>query len=145
MKKEVGLIMIVSRHFGYTEDVILATSGENLSSGFPTRSDTNLTVHPQKMIRGLKFRILKLRDCTIYVTKTKALISFMVRAFVSAYAKSRFSHDAANITEVGAMNLFTMRINEQRGIGTCINIILRNPVFQFQSDISQTGMLGYID
>ena len=30
---------------------------ENLSSGFPTRSDTNLAVRPQKMARGLKFRI----------------------------------------------------------------------------------------
>ena len=39
-------------------------------------------------------------DCTIRVAKTKALISFAVTAklicvFVFAYAKSRFSHDAA--------------------------------------------------
>ena len=27
--------------------------------GFPTRSDTNRAVHPQKMARGLKFRIKK--------------------------------------------------------------------------------------
>ena len=27
------------------------------SSGFPTRSDTNQAVQPQKMARGLKFRI----------------------------------------------------------------------------------------
>ena len=27
------------------------------SSGFPTRYDTNQTVQPQKMARGLKFRI----------------------------------------------------------------------------------------
>ena len=26
-------------------------------SGFPTRSDTNLAVQPQKMARGLKFRL----------------------------------------------------------------------------------------
>ena len=37
-------------------------------------------------------------DCTIYVAKTKARISFAVTAklicvFVFAYAKSRFSHD----------------------------------------------------
>ena len=32
-------------------------SHENLSSGFPTRSDTNRAVQPQKMARGLKFRI----------------------------------------------------------------------------------------
>ena len=39
-------------------------------------------------------------DCTIRVAKTKALISFAVTAklicvFVFAYAKSRFSHNAA--------------------------------------------------
>ena len=40
-------------------------------------------------------------DCTIYVAKTKALISFAVTTklicvFVFAYAKRRFSHDAAH-------------------------------------------------
>ena len=30
---------------------------ENLSSGLPTRSDTNQAVQPQRMARGLKFRI----------------------------------------------------------------------------------------
>ena len=30
---------------------------ENLSSGFSTRSDTNLAVQLQKMARGLKFQI----------------------------------------------------------------------------------------
>ena len=43
-----------------------------------------------------------MRDCTIYVAKTKALISFAVTAklicvFVFAYAKCWFSHDAAQI------------------------------------------------
>ena len=32
-------------------------SQENLSFGFPTRSDTNWAVQPQKMTRGLKFWI----------------------------------------------------------------------------------------
>ena len=32
---------------------------ENRYSGFPTRSDTNQAVQPQKMARGLKFRIYK--------------------------------------------------------------------------------------
>ena len=41
-------------------------------------------------------------DCTIHVTKTKALISFAVTAkliciFVFAYAKCRFSHDVAQV------------------------------------------------
>ena len=42
-------------------------------------------------------------DCTICVAKTKALISLavtakLIRAFVFAYAKKRFSHDAAHIS-----------------------------------------------
>ena len=41
----------------------------------------------------------------MYVAKTKALISFTVTAklicvFVFAYAKSRFSHDAAHIVDI---------------------------------------------
>ena len=36
---------------------ILASLRENRSSGFPTRSDTSQAVQPQKMARGLKFRI----------------------------------------------------------------------------------------
>ena len=54
------------------------------------------------MARGLTFRIQEV-DCTNYVAKTKALISFAVTVqlicvFVFAYAKNRLSHDAANIT-----------------------------------------------
>ena len=54
----------------------------------------------RKMARGLK--LVQLMDCSIYVAKTKALISFAVTAklicvFVLAYAKSRFSNDAAQI------------------------------------------------
>ena len=42
--------------------------------------------------------------CSIYVAKTKALISFAITAklicvFVYAYAKSRFSHDEAQIRQ----------------------------------------------
>ena len=48
--------------------------------------------------------------CTIYVAKTKALMSCVVTAqlicaFVFAYAKNRFSHDAAHIIKV--LNLRT--------------------------------------
>ena len=31
--------------------------GENLSLGFPTRSDTKRALQPQKMARGLRFQI----------------------------------------------------------------------------------------
>ena len=49
----------------------------------------NQAVQPQKMATGLIFGFSKKKDCTIYVAKTKALISC---AFVFAYAKNRFSH-----------------------------------------------------
>ena len=63
-------------------------------------SDTNQAEQSLNMARDLKFRIE--RYCTILVAKTKAQISFTVTAklicvFVFAYAKSRFSHDAAHI------------------------------------------------
>ena len=35
----------------------MSRTGEKLSSEFPTRSDTNQAVQPQKMAGGLKFRI----------------------------------------------------------------------------------------
>ena len=46
----------------------------------------NWTVQPQRMTGGLKFGFRKLRDCTIYVVKTKELIC----AFVFAYVKIGF-------------------------------------------------------
>ena len=56
---------------------------------------------PQKQARSLKFQFKKKRDCTIYVTKTKGLISFAVTAklvctFVFAYANCWFSHAVAH-------------------------------------------------
>ena len=39
------------------ERILRVASRENLPSGFPTRSDTNHAVQPQKMARGLKFLI----------------------------------------------------------------------------------------
>ena len=54
-----------------------AMSQENLSSGFPTWSDTNQAVQPQKVARGLKFRTDEVEGLCylIYVEKTMALIS----------------------------------------------------------------------
>ena len=70
---------------------------------FTTRSDTNRAVQPQKMARGLKLWIQDVvkRDCTIYVAKTKVLISCamtgqLICVFVFACARSRFSHDGAH-------------------------------------------------
>ena len=47
-------------------------------------------------------------DCTIRIAKTKALISFAVTAklicvFVFAYAKIRFSHDAAQTLQAALL------------------------------------------
>ena len=50
---------------------------ENLSSGFPTRSDTNQAVLSQKMARGLKF-LIKEVEGLYYLVKTKVLISCTV-------------------------------------------------------------------
>ena len=46
----------------------LATSRENLSSGFPIRSDTNRAVQAPKMARDLN---RKKRCCTIYITQCR--------------------------------------------------------------------------
>ena len=71
---------------------------------FPNRSDAYGSVQAQKMARGWKFWIgfRKLRNCTIHVGKTKALISFAVTAklicvFVFPYANCWFSHEAAQM------------------------------------------------
>ena len=61
----------------------------------PIRSDTNRLVQSQKQARSLKFWMKKMRDCTIRIAKTKALISFaitmkLIFAFVFAQAKSGF-------------------------------------------------------
>ena len=40
---------------------------ENLSPGFPIRSNTDWAVQPQKMVRGLKFQILENRGIVLSV------------------------------------------------------------------------------
>ena len=70
--------------------------------GFPPGlTQTGLYSH-RRWLEACNFVFRKWRDCTIRVVKTKALISFAVTAklicvFVFAYAKSRFSHDEAQI------------------------------------------------
>ena len=82
---------------------------------FPTWSDINQAVQLQKMARGLNFGFRKSRECTIYVAKTKALISFAVTAklicvFVFAYAKRWFSIGAAHIC-FASMYFQDMQVN----------------------------------
>ena len=65
--------------------------------GFPIRSDTDRTVQPQKMTRGLKFRIYEVGELFYLCSGNKGAHQIRVySAFVFAYAKKkRFSHDAA--------------------------------------------------
>ena len=58
-------------------------------------------------------------DCTIYVAKTKALISCAVTAqlicaFVFAYTKSRFSHEAAQ--------MLTLYLKDSRKFTVCPSV-----------------------
>ena len=64
------------KHFptiGFYMSLVVRKLDFGVSDQFPTRSYTNRTVQPQKMVRSLKFQIC--RTCTICVAKTKALIS----------------------------------------------------------------------
>ena len=77
--------------------------GENLSLGFPTMSDTNQAVQPQKMARDLKFLIKELEGLYYLCSKNKgtdklrcAVTAQLICAFVSTCAKSMFSHDKAH-------------------------------------------------
>ena len=65
-------------------------SRENLSSEFPTRSDTNQTVQPQKMATRLEISDLESR---VSVLSMQRKYLKLICAFVLAYTKSRLSHD----------------------------------------------------
>ena len=54
---------------------------QDLSLGFPIRSDTNWAVQLQKIARGLKFQIYRIELFTIYIAETKALISWSAPLF----------------------------------------------------------------
>ena len=67
--------------------------------------------------------IVQYRDCTIYVVKTKALISFavtakMIWAFVFAYANSRFSQ---NVTQLLKCQKFTYALVQSLYIYICMH------------------------
>ena len=47
-------------------------------------------------------------DCTILVTKTKVTAK-LICAFVFAYVKTQFSHDAAHITQLIYIYIFIIR------------------------------------
>ena len=75
-------------------------------------SDTNpnQTVQPQKMVRGLKFQIHEVEGLCYLCSKNKGADQLccyrkLICAFVFAYAKSRFSHDAANFLSKTSLKL----------------------------------------
>ena len=75
-------IMQMSHPANYVGQYTLTIRGasrENLSLGFPTRSDTNPALQPQKMAR-LEISDMKQIDCIIFVVKTMMLISCTVTA-----------------------------------------------------------------
>ena len=77
------------------EDIIGAASPENLSLGFPTRSDTNRDKQPRKMARCWNFRIKKVEVLHFLCSEKKGVvITHLICIFLFAYAKIRFSHDA---------------------------------------------------
>ena len=84
------------------ERVRWGISLENLSLWVRTRSDTNWAVQQQKMARGLKFRIQEIEGLNYLCSKNKDADQLhinlqLICAIVFAYAKSRFSHDAAHV------------------------------------------------
>ena len=89
-------------------------SRQNLSSGFPTRSNTNLAVQSQNMSRGVKFGSKK-REYTFYVAKTKALISCAIYCLTQlicaffVHAKYRFSRDVPHPIHCKSLKPFTPR------------------------------------
>ena len=76
-------------------------SRENLSSGFPTRWDSNQPAQLQKLARGLKFRIQKLE--VLYYQGSKQQKCWSDRCagwpapLLVVYSINRFSHDMAHI------------------------------------------------
>ena len=87
----------------------------------PGPTQTGLNSH-SRWLDASDFKFRKRRNCSFYIAKTKALISCAVTAqlicvFVFAYAKVRFSHDAAKITKFTPQLLLN--------VGDSIKIALR--------------------
>ena len=69
---------------------------------FPNSSDTNRAVRPQKLAKGLKFRKLEEEGAAYLCSENKGANPVrghakLICVFVFAYAKNRFSHDAAQL------------------------------------------------
>ena len=71
-----------SNTYFLTTKLNCAASRENLSSGFPTSSDTNRAVHTRKVNvdRGLKFRIKK--DERVYYLRSENRYKLKMSVFI---------------------------------------------------------------
>ena len=63
-----------------------------MAPGFSTRSDTNQTVKPQKVARGLG------RDKSYYICTENKGANQLIYPFVFRYAKNMFSYDVAHLS-----------------------------------------------
>ena len=106
----------------------------------PGLTQTGMYSH-RRWLEAWNFGFRKFRDCTIRVAKTKALISFAVTAklicvIVFAYAKSRFSHNEAQIFMIKMVFLNT----ERRTMGVTHVVLLtllndRATLFQYHYSV----------
>ena len=85
------LIIVTKTFCFHSFRLCFTASGENRSSRFPTRSNTNRSVQPQKMARGMKFWIEEVEEM-YYLSTSESKGTDQLCG--SANAKSRFSHDA---------------------------------------------------
>ena len=101
-KDEHPLHMEPAKRPGRNRDTCEPHCGKTYLLGLrPGQTQIGLYNH-RKWLEVPNFGFRKKSDCTIYVVKTKMLISYTVTvplicAFVLAYAKSRFSHDMAQL------------------------------------------------
>ena len=106
----------------------------------PGSTQTGLYNH-RRLLEAWNFGFKKKRDCTIYVAKTKVLISSAVTTqlicvLVFVYAKYRFSHNEAQIKSGSKLPSFNIHVYRN-----CLPIII--PVFQF-SATCPSGWVQYL-
>ena len=88
------------------------------------RGDTNQAVLPQMMVRGLKCRILEVEGLYYLCKENKGadqLRSYaqLICAFVYAYAKNMFSHDAAHLKAAVQIEIMVKLCLERHHAKTC--------------------------
>ena len=76
-----------------------APSRENLSSRFPIRSDTNLSVQPQKMVRGVKFRFSEVEGLYHLCSKNKGTDQLCGRNSMLIKDSNFTCHEAAQLSQ----------------------------------------------